>query len=193
MKMQMISYKEYKEEVMRIYRDLRREGYYYNLLVSLFEECITDEMKVIPVYLNTGYKEDAIRKIHDRSKYADSHSLQDIIIVPREYEYENTTYPYVSIEVKKPEITFKNRQIMKYNVLDVEGKKLKQLQEEFRHCKYVIFTDCITWYFLKADDTVFKPDICLIDDKQWKEDKTIWDNLKEQIKRIINESKSINT
>lgn len=192
MKMQKISYEEYKEEIIRIYRDLRREGYYYNLLISLFEECIAHDMKVIPVYLNTGYKEDAIKKIHDRSKYADSHSLQDIIIVPEEYEYENTTYPYISIEVKKPDALFKNGQIIKYNPLIVEGKKLEQLQEEFRYCKYIIFTDCITWYFLKDENKIYIPDICLIDDKQWKQDKAIWSNLKEQIKKMLNESKSIN-
>ena len=190
MKMQPISYDEYKEEIIRIYRDLRREGYYYNLLINLFEECITNDMKVIPVYLNTGYKEDAVRKVHDRSKYADSHSLQDIIIVPKRYEYENTTAPYVSIEVKKPTISLIDNEIKKYEQVDANNdKNKKQLCAEFEHCRYIIFTDCITWYFLKADDKVYKPDICLVDDIQWKQDKSIWDNLKSQIKKIVNESR----
>ena len=192
MKMQPISYDEYKEEIVRIYRDLRREGYYYNLLISLFEECIESDVKVVPVYLNTGYKDDAINKLHDRSKYADSHSLQDIIIVSDQYEYEKTTEPYISIEVKKPDISFKNGEIVKYNFLKAEGKKLEQLQAEFRHCKYIIFTDCITWYFLKADDKIEKFDICLIEDKQWKQDDIIWKRLKDKITKTVNESKQMN-
>lgn len=189
MKMRPISYDEYKEEIIRIYRDLRREGYYYNILISLFEECITCDIKVIPVYLNTGYKEDAIKKVHDRSKYADSHSLQDMIIVPKQYEYENTTAPYISIEVKKPMISLRNGEIETYEQVDANSdKNRKQLCSEFKHCKYIIFTDCITWYFLKADDKIYEPDICLIDSKRWKQDTTIWDNLKSRIKKIVSEA-----
>ncbi|MBD5395216.1 MAG: hypothetical protein HDR71_13335 [Lachnospiraceae bacterium] len=191
MKVQPISYDEYKYEVMRIYRDLRREGYYYNLLILLLEECIEHDMKVVPVYLNTGYKDDGVKRLHDRSKYADSHSLQDIIIVPEQYEYEKTTEPYVSIEVKKPDILFENGKIVKYNSLKAEGKKLEQLQEEFRHCQYIIFTDCITWYFLRSNEEINKFDICLIDDKQWKQDGIIWEKLKDKIKMTLNESKQI--
>lgn len=189
MKVRPISYDEYQDEIMRIYRDLRREGYYYNLLILLFEECIKHDMKVVPVYLNTGYKDDGVKRLHDRSKYADSHSLQDIIIVPEQYEYEKTTKPYISIEVKKPDISFENGKIVKYNSLKAEGKKLEQIQEEFRHCQYIIFTDCITWYFLRVNEEIDKFDICLIADKQWKQDDTIWENLKNKIKMIVNESK----
>lgn len=192
MKRQPISYDEYKWEIMRIYRDLRREGYYYNLLISLFEECITCDMKVIPVYLNTGYKENAVQKVHDRSQYADSHSLQDIIIVPEQYEYEKTTPPYISIEVKKPDVSFKNGEIVRYNSLKVEGDNLKQLNAEFKYCRYIIFTDCITWYFSKADDKIYKPDIYLISDKQWEQDNTVWEKLKCKIVEIVNESKQMN-
>lgn len=189
MKVQPISYDEYKEEIIRIYRDLRREGYYYNLITLLLEECIEQNMKVVPVYLNTGYKDDGVARLHDRSKYADSHSLQDIIIVPGKYEYEKTTKPYISIEVKKPDISFKNGKIIKYNSLKAEGRNLKQLQEEFRHCQYIIFTDCITWYFLRADEEIDKFDVCLIADKQWKQDETIWEKLKDKINKFVNESK----
>lgn len=191
MRCQEISYDDYKEEVERIYRDLRREGYYYNLLINLFEECIKSDMKVVPVYLNTGYKDDGIKRLHDRSQYADSHSLQDIIIVPSQYEYEKTTKPYISIEVKKPDILFKSGEIVKYNSLKAEGKKFEQLQAEFRYCKYIIFTDCITWYFLRSDEEINEFDICLIDDKQWEQDKQ-WKNLKCKLIEIINESKQIN-
>ena len=195
MKRQPISYDEYKGEIMRIYRDLRREGYYYNLLISLFEECTTCDMKVIPVYLNTGYKENAVRKVHDRSQYADSHSLQDIIIVPERYEYEKTTPPYISIEVKKPDISFKNGKIVKYNLLEVEGKKKEQLQEQFKYCSYIIFTDCVTWYFIKRDNFIkndFSNNISLIKEcnDEWKDD-IMWEKMKCKIEETINESKQI--
>lgn len=192
MKRKLISYDEYKEEIMRIYRDLRREGYYYNLLISLFEECITKDMKVIPVYLNKGYKDDAIEKLHDRTQYADSHSLQDIIIVSDKYEYENTMPPYVSIEAKKPNISFKNGKITKYDSLKAEGENLEQLEAEFKYCKYIIFTDCITWYFLKKGNNIDEPDKCLIVDTQWEQDNTIWENLKKEIISFIKDAKQIN-
>ena len=52
MKREQIFYSEYKEEIIRIYRGLRRERYYHNILINLFEDCIPSDMKVIPVYLN---------------------------------------------------------------------------------------------------------------------------------------------
>lgn len=58
--------------------------------------------------------------------------------------------------MKKTDISFKNGKIVKYNSLKTEGRNLRQLQEEFRHCQYIIFTDCITWYFLRADEEIKK-------------------------------------
>lgn len=180
MKKQPISYDEYKEEIMRIYRDLRREGYYYNLLINLFEECITKDMKVIPVYLNTGYKDDGKKRLHDRLQYADSHSLQDIIIVPHHYTYENTTKPYVSIEIKKPNFL----QGGDYRPVDIK-KYDDQLYAEFHYCKYIIFTDCISWYFLEESKKTNNPDIYLYDDIGWKKDVIEWEKLKLTISEFI--------
>ena len=184
MQMQHISYDEYKEEIMRIYRDFRREMYYYSLITRLLEECVIDKLKVIPVYDNKGYNDDS-PGLHDRSKYADSHSLQDMIIVPEQYEYEKTTSPYISIEVKKPKIKFNNGKIVKYDLIKIEGDNWNQLNAEFRYCNYIIFTDCIAWYFLKKGTEIGKP-VCLIENEKWTKE---WDNLKTQI--TLFESKSM--
>lgn len=92
----------------------------------------------------------------------------------------------VSIEIKMPDIVFDGKEIKKYTLL----KMVKQLQEQFRFCKYIIFSDCITWYFLIADDKIYKPDICLVHDNKW-EQEILWENLKRKIVETINESKQI--
>lgn len=185
MKRQQISYDEYKNEIIRIYRDFRREMYYYPLITRFLEENVVNKLKVIPVYDNKGYNDDN-PGLHDRTKYADSHSLQDIIIVPEQYEYEKTTNPYISIEVKKPNIKFINKKIDKYDLLKIEGDNLTQLNAEFKYCNYIIFTDCIAWYFLKNGTEIGEP-LCLIENKEWTQE---WDNLTTQI--ILFESKSMN-
>lgn len=181
----MMSYDYYKEKVMRIYRDMRREAYYYPLIAAFLEECILGDEKVISVYDNKGYSDDG-RGMHNRTNYADSNSLQDMIIVSKEYTYEHTIKPYVSIEIKMPDIVFDGKEIKKYTLL----KMVKQLQEQFRFCKYIIFSDCITWYFLRADDKIYKPDICLVHDNKW-EQEILWENLKRKIVETTNESKQI--
>lgn len=145
MKRQPISYDEYKEDVRKIYRDMRHEEYYYSLIKEFVEGCMPDTMEEKVIYVHKNRE----TKIHDRAKYADSHSVPDMIIVPDIYTYEKTTNPYVVIEVKAPCITFKNEEIERYISLKVEGENLEQLQLEFEHCNYIVFTDCITWYFLK--------------------------------------------
>lgn len=185
MKIQQISYDEYKNEIIRIYRDFRREMYYYPLIERFLEEYVIDKLKVIPVYDNKGYNDDN-PGLHDRSKYADSHSLQDMIIVPEQYEYEKTTSPYISIEVKKPDIKFNNREIVKYDLMKIEGDNLNQLNAEFKYCNYIIFTDCIAWYFLEKGTEIGEP-VRLIENEKWTQE---WNNLKTQI--ILFESKSMN-
>lgn len=184
MKRQEISYDDYKKEVLRIYRDMRREVYYYPLITIFLEGCISDEEKLIPVHENKGYS-DSGTGMHNRTKYADKNNLQDMIIVSSEYTYEHTTSPYVSVEIKMPSISFNEEEILKYTPLEI----VKQLNEQFRYCKYIIFTDCITWYFLKKGQG-YEDKICLLDKLKWKQDNEIWDKLKSKVTEMINNSKT---
>lgn len=193
MKIQDISYNDYMEEVRRIYRDMRLEEYYYSFLMEFIEWCMLDDMseKVIDVHKNRE------TKIHDRSKYADKHSVTDMIIVPKRYTYEKPTKPYVIIEVKMPSISFEDRKVVRYNPLKVNGERQKQLNRQFKHCEYIIFTDCIMWYFLRKDDFKkgnFSNEISLLKayGDEWLRYDAMWKRLKCKIVEIINESKQMN-
>lgn len=138
-----MQYIDYVKEVERIYKIERRETYYYVLLVNFLRECITDNDKMlVSVWDNKGYKDDGV-KIHNRNAYADSHSLQDMIIVPSNYEYENTQKPYVSIELKKPNLD-------NYHMLDLNGN-MDQIDAELGYSDFIIYTDCVTWIFVQKE------------------------------------------
>lgn len=116
-----------------------------------------------------------------------------MIIVSNVYTYEKPTNPYVIIEVKMPDVDFDKEKIKRYNPLKVENN-YEQLQVQFEHCKYIIFTDCITWYFLKREN-FFKADfndkISLIKtcNNEWKQEDSIWGRLKSKIVKISKEAK----
>ena len=80
--------------------------------------------------------------------------------VPEQYSYTNTTKPYVSIELKKPNLE-------NYQGLEL-GKNKKQIEAEFEYCDFIILTDCVTWMFLKKDEPVKDEKVvCLIQEGKW--------------------------
>ena len=97
------SYTKYKKKIIKIYNDERRECYYLPTIKELLESiCSFDkEVKVINVYDNKSS-----HGVHAESQwvYADKGGLQDLIIAPVSYTYEKPTKPYVTIEVKIPDI-----------------------------------------------------------------------------------------
>ena len=101
---QRISYADYVEEVERLYKIERREIYFGFVIRDFIQSILTESEQLVAVWDNKGYKDDTKNPLHKRKNYADSHSLQDFIIVPEQYSYTNTTKPYVSIELKKPNL-----------------------------------------------------------------------------------------
>ena len=91
---QRISYADYVEEVERLYKIERREIYFGFVIRDFIQSILTESEQLVAVW----------DPLHKRKNYADSHSLQDFIIVPEQYSYTNTTKPYVSIELKKPNL-----------------------------------------------------------------------------------------
>ena len=118
---------------------------------------LTKSEQLVGVWDNKGYKDDTKEPIHERKNYADSHSLQDFIIVSEEYSYTHTTKPYVSIEMKKPDLE-------NYEGLDWENHK-QQIEAELKYCDFIILTDCVTWMFLKKGELV--KNICLKQEGKW--------------------------
>lgn len=101
---QRISYADYVEEVERLYKIERREIYFGFVIRDFIQSILTESEQLVAVWDNKGYKDDTKNPLHKRKNYADSHSLQDFIIVPEQYSYTNTIKPYVSIELKKPNL-----------------------------------------------------------------------------------------
>ena len=97
---QRISYADYVEEVERLYKIERREIYFGFVIRDFIQSILTESEQLVAVWDNKGYKDDTKNPLHKRKNYADSHSLQDFIIVPEQYSYTNTTKPYISFEHK---------------------------------------------------------------------------------------------
>lgn len=150
-------YEDYVEEVERIYKIERREVYYSFIIPQFIQPLLTKSEQLVGVWDNKGYKDDTKEPLHERKNYADSHSLQDFIIVSEEYSYTHTTKPYVSIEMKKPDLE-------NYEGLDWENHK-QQIEAELKYCDFIILTDCVTWMFLKKGELV--KNICLKQEGKW--------------------------
>jgi len=150
-------YEDYVEEVERIYKIERREVYYGFIIQDFIQPLLTESEQLVAVWDNKGYKDDTEEPLHERKKYADSHSLQDFIIVPEQYDYTHTTKPYISIEMKRPDLE-------NYKGLDLTNNK-QQIEAEAQYCDFIILTDCVTWIFLKKGERV--NDICLIQEEKW--------------------------
>ena len=190
---------DYVEAVEDIYKIERRETYFSFILREFIQLLLPDDERLVAVWDNKGYRDNTKDPLHNRKNYADSKSLQDLIIVPSEYTYERTTKPYVSVELKKPNLD-------KYKELKFDNAS-EQLEAELRFCDYIIFTDCATWIFITKDKKGIKEEkLCLIKEKKWlpmniddrngqrmsgipTEEPKEWKELKNKIQRFILEAK----
>lgn len=148
------SYDEYMKEVFQVYKDERLENYYYSLIKGFLLTFCSDKAKVVNVSGNHQ------TNLHDRKIYADKGDLQDLIIVPLEYTYECPLPPFISVEIKEPNIDINFGQgineakIIRYNPLKWEterGDIKGQLKAQFSKTNYIIYTDCISWWFLERE------------------------------------------
>lgn len=78
---QRISYADYVEEVERLYKIERREIYFGFVIRDFIQSILTESEQLVAVWDNKGYKDDTKNPLHKRKNYADSHSLQDFIIL----------------------------------------------------------------------------------------------------------------
>ena len=104
---QRISYADYVEEVERLYKIERREIYFGFVIRDFIQSILTESEQLVAVWDNKGYKDDTKNPLHKRKNYADSHSLQDFIIVPEDRKSTrlNSSHANISYAVfclKKP-------------------------------------------------------------------------------------------
>lgn len=186
-------YKKYKDNIINIYKDERLECYYLPKIKEFLQSVCSDKEKVINVSEN---KKNTGIHAKVRSVYADKGGLQDLIIVPGSYSYENPTKPYVTVEVKRPNIYIKDNAITKYNELEFKIHE-GQLNVQFKKTSFIIFTDCITWYLINknGNNGIDMERIPLIDEfnsdsEHESEDKTsFWKELIEKIIIFLEKSK----
>lgn len=198
------SYDEYMKEVFRVYKNERVENCYYFLIKDILLTFCSDKANVVNVSVNRQ------SKLHDRKIYADKGELQDLIIVPSEYTYVQPMRPFVSVEIKEPDIDINfgrgiNRaEITRYNPLKwktKEGDLKSQLKTQFGKTKYIIYTDCISWWFLEREDEDDDTKVFLREPKlfqlieasgqDWRilqSNSTVWKNMGDYIRSFIERS-----
>lgn len=85
----------------------------------------------------------------------------------QEYCYEKPVAPYISIEVKIPHIEIEDEKVVRYNKIKLKnraGNLNGQLEVQFQKTPYIIYTDCVTWYFVHYyDNHTVENEISLIE------------------------------
>lgn len=158
-------YEQYQKDIVDTYRYERKEVYYYSVIRDFIRTLCSEEEKVVEVFDNKGTS-----SIHNKDAYTVPGGLQDMIIVPKEYQYEKPVPPYITIEIKKPDMDLENNKVIRYNAIKhaCKGRLNGQLEVQFQRTSYIIYTDCITWYFLEKDSE--PKTVCLLkeDGDNWK-------------------------
>lgn len=196
------SYDEYMKEVFQVYKDERLENYYYSLIKDFLLTFCSDKAKVVNVSGNHQ------TNLHDRKIYADKGELQDLIIVPSEYTYERPMRPFISVEIKKPSIDIDfDSETGKAEIKCYNSKKVKistdnlngQVEVQFAKTDCIIFTDCISWWFLEREHNDTKEflqeprlfQLIEVSGQDWRilqSNSTVWENMGDYIRSFIERS-----
>lgn len=83
----------------------------------------------------------------DNEKYV----VPDYIYVPLDYSFDNPKKAYLMIETKNPVFLIKDGNYYYRDLCDYISKNYHELEAEIKACRYVIFTDGITWMFLEMN------------------------------------------
>lgn len=178
---------DYQQELEKVYNESRWEAYYDPVLLPVLSSCCDGlGVKVVPThetrkrgikkhfietYSIAGEKEvkkekngkEAIEKRPTRL------GIPDFVIVPEKSTYDNPLPSVVNVEFKLPlNLT---SQYTNCNPKD----HITELRHQFEYCKSIIFTDGVTWYFLKKskdDKEVYTISKCIelydTEKNQWK-------------------------
>ena len=186
------TYENYKKKSLEVYRDERWEAYYYPILKEFLNGCCEKAkrcyegkeqgIKIVCVGVNKFRKKEG-SELHRRCAYAAEGGMPDLIAVPEAYDYEHATAPFASIEVKRldPGNGSKGYQAVEWQA------NYGQLETQFQKTDSIIYTDCITWHFLKRPGTAAGEPICLWRDGSawnWAPDAE-WERLKSRVRGFI--------
>ena len=155
-----ISFDYFMNRLFEIINDCNHENYLDEVIIPFLRSCCIEDTKIVPVYDDraSGPKTDNETEIKKRMKTIcapkedGGYAVPDYIFVPKEYSFGNPKTPYLMVETKKP-ILWKNG-IYYVDLKNQIPENKQQLEAEIKAFGrgYVIFTDGITWMFLKIEN-----------------------------------------
>lgn len=200
-----MTFDEYWNLLWNIKTDSDVEQYYDELLRPFFKEAIqeTKNVKVIPTFDTRNHTKS--NKYECITGSVDKLVWPDYIFVPNQYTHDAPVSPYIKVEFKTPQITSKNGQLLYFPINKLSDKFYYEILSESSEVP-LIFTDGITWLFLRKSTDVDKikslediKTISLIVKKQKyyngyyavlsQQIDKIFSSLKEEIKSFITQSK----
>lgn len=155
-----ISFDYYINRLFEIIYECNHENYLGEVIIPLLRSCCIEGTKIVPVYDDraSGPKTDNETEIKKRMKTIcapkenGEYAVPDYIFVPKEYSFWNPMKPYLMVETKKP--TLLKDGIYYRDLGDQLLENKQQLEAEIKAFGrgHVIFTDGITWMFLKIEN-----------------------------------------
>lgn len=155
-----ISFDYYINRLFEIIYECNHENYMGEVIIPLLRSCCIENTKIVPVYDDraTGPKTENETEIKKRMKTIcapkenGEYAVPDYIFVPKEYSFWKPMKPYLMVEAKKP--TLLKDGIYYRDLKDQLLENKQQLEAEIQAFGrgYVVFTDGITWMFLKIEN-----------------------------------------
>lgn len=177
--MKYLSREEYIEEIKYCYENSRWEFSFYAVLYSYLCQFRNNEVKLVHCAdwksrgMNTSSAMNKNLKLcsitfEDKDGKEHIGGIPDFQFVPAIYSYENPCQAKVFIEFKTP--AFSDNWVYK----SLRYSKTCEIEHEFKRCEKIIFTDGISWYFIKKDKMEYPEDFVnlLVDNNNWDELKT---------------------
>lgn len=152
----LLSYDNYMKRIFEIQSDCNHEAYLSEVILPVLKMCCTEEIKCVPVYDDraTGRKTENETPCKRRmqticaKKEDGKYVVPDYIFVHKDYSFDNPQKPILMVETKNL-----NVKENKYRKLEDSIKENEeQLLAEIKSCKYVIYTDGVTWMFLENNE-----------------------------------------
>ena len=174
---------EYISEIEYCYNNSRWEFSFYAVLYLFFCQFRSEQIKLVHCAdwksrgKNTSQSmsknlEKCSTEFIDKDGKKCIGGIPDFQFVSSEYKYGEPCDAKVFVEFKKP--SYSNEGVYK----PLKYEIISEIQHEFENCDKIIFTDGISWYFLKKDKEEKKAPINLYVDNNWEQ-------LKIQIAKFI--------
>lgn len=158
--MELITYKSFTQRLIEIWRESYHENYFCEIFIPFLKMCCINDTKLVPVFNDratgsktvndTDYKKRM--KIICADKGNGQYVVPDYIFVPSSYTFFKPEKPYLMVETKKP-VLLKDGECYR-NLKDSIEKYKDELDAEINASAkgYLLYTDGITWMFLKHED-----------------------------------------